>query len=63
MSRECKVAMAQVLNLIPPEPFNVRGEPTTVYQRWRRWKRTFEYYLSATNIEQAELVWTPVKIK
>ena len=41
---------AHVLNLNPPEPFNVKGEPTTVYQRWKRWKRSFQYYICATNV-------------
>ena len=44
--------MANFLNLAQPEPFNVQGDPNTVDQRWKRWKKSFEFYIVASNITE-----------
>nr|CAI5846928.1 unnamed protein product [Callosobruchus analis] len=39
-------------NLLPIQPFECEGEPTSVGVRWEKWLRSFEIYIDASNIEQ-----------
>ena len=32
------------------EPFNCHGDPSTVSQKWEKWKKAFEYFLTASGI-------------
>ena len=41
--------MAQ-LQLPAPPPFQPHGDPTSVAQRWTKWKKGFEYFLKASGI-------------
>lgn len=31
-------------------PFNCHGDPSTVSQNWEKWKKSFEYFLAASGI-------------
>ena len=33
-----------------PPPFQPQGDPTSVAQRWTKWKKGFEYFLKASGI-------------
>ena len=32
------------------KPFDPKGEPATITQRWARWRKGFEYFLQASGI-------------
>ncbi|XP_062568299.1 uncharacterized protein K02A2.6-like [Saccostrea cucullata] len=42
--------MAKALQLPALNPFDVNGDQTSVSQRWDKWKKTFEFYITATGI-------------
>ncbi|XP_048774395.2 uncharacterized protein K02A2.6-like [Ostrea edulis] len=42
--------MAKALQLPAISPFDVNGDQTSVSQRWDKWKKTFEFYLTASGI-------------
>ena len=37
-------------------PFDCTGNPTSVGPRWRRWKRSFEFFLEAKGITKEALL-------
>lgn len=43
--------MAQLPTL---EPFDCEGDPASVGQRWEKWKRAFELFSTASNVDNAE---------
>ena len=38
------------LHLLAIPQFNPKGDPSSLGQRWNKWKQSFEYYLQATAI-------------
>lgn len=42
--------MAQAFQLASPAPFDPTGDPTSVAQRWKRWRTSFEYFITASGI-------------
>jgi hypothetical protein len=43
--------MAKELELGSIKPFDSSGDPTTVAPRWKRWKRSFEYYIIGKGVK------------
>ena len=39
------------IQLHPVKEFDPKGDPSTVSQRWQKWKKSFVYFLNATGIQ------------
>lgn len=39
------------IHLPPVKEFDPKGDPSTVSQRWQKWKKSFVYFLNATGIQ------------
>ncbi len=39
------------IHLPPIKEFDPKGDPSTVSQRWQKWKKSFLYFLNATGIQ------------
>ena len=42
--------MATALQLPAPSYFDPTGEPTSISQRWQRWKTSFQYFITASGL-------------
>ena len=42
------------LGLMPLAPFDPLSDPTSLGQRWQTWKRCFEVYVTALDIQNAK---------
>ena len=42
------------LGLMPLAPFDPLSDPTSLGQRWKTWKRRFEVYVTALDIQNAK---------
>ena len=45
------IAMATMLDLKPPPPFDADGESSSRAQRWKEWRERFTMYTIAANIK------------
>ena len=51
---EDQTIFTRAMASLPPSPsFNVEDDPTATGQRWIKWKKRFENFLLAMNIEDA----------
>ena len=54
---ENEVGQAQpqpvAIHLPPVKEFDPKEDPSTVSQRWQKWKKSFVYFLNATGIQNA----------
>ena len=41
----CGVSMPVAVEVGSLQPFQVKGDPHSISQRWRKWKRAFELYV------------------
>ena len=44
--------MATNIDIGSIHPFDCKGNPTSVGPRWRRWKRSFEFFLEAKGLSK-----------
>ena len=48
--RPATLPQAVAIQLPPVKEFDPKGDPSTVSQRWQKWKKSFIYFLNATGI-------------
>ena len=48
--REAQLPKPVAIQLPPVKEFDPKGDPSTVSQRWQKWKKSFIYFLNATGI-------------
>ena len=48
--RPATLPQAVAVQLPPVKEFDPKGDPSTVSQRWQKWKKSFIYFLNATGI-------------
>lgn len=51
---EKPVIMAKLLDVRAVDPFDVTGEQSNISTRWTKWKKSFEYYLTATGVTDGD---------
>ncbi|CAC5397383.1 unnamed protein product [Mytilus coruscus] len=49
--REYEVIMAKLLDLPTVQSFDCNGEQSSLSQRWTKWKKSFEYYMTASDAD------------
>ncbi|CAC5385602.1 Cilia- and flagella-associated protein 70 [Mytilus coruscus] len=50
--REYEVIIAKLLDLPTVQPFDCNGEQSSLSQRWTKWKKSFEYYMTASGVSK-----------
>ncbi|CAC5405090.1 unnamed protein product [Mytilus coruscus] len=50
--REYEVIMAKLLDLPTVQSFDCNGEQSSLSQRWTKWKKSFEYYMTASGVSE-----------
>ncbi|CAC5413316.1 unnamed protein product [Mytilus coruscus] len=49
---EYEVIIAKLLDLPTVQPFDCNEEQSSLSQRWTKWKKSFEYYMTASGISE-----------
>lgn len=50
--RDYEIIMAKLLDLPTVQSFDCNGEQSSLSQRWTKWKKSFEYYMTASGVSE-----------